>query len=139
MINAAAYLRACRLPVHNHSNFLYQRKEFFANSAATSDTPDLTSIPEEYHECADVFSQGKAETLPAHRPYDLKINLEEGAEPPPGRMYSLSPSELGPSEHLLKTMLGLVSSDPQLLPWSAYPLRKEKGRQFTTLCRLSWT
>jgi len=62
---------------------------------AKLDAPDLTNIPEEYHEFTDVFSQGKAGTLPAHCPYDLKINLEEGAEPPPGCMYSLSPSELG--------------------------------------------
>jgi len=62
---------------------------------AKSDAPDFTNIPEEYHEFTNVFSQGKAETLPAHHPYDLKINLEEGAEPPPERMYLLSPSELG--------------------------------------------
>ena len=62
---------------------------------AKSDAPDLTNILEEYYEFANVFSQGKAKTLPMHCPYDLKINLEEGAEPPPGRMYSLSPSELG--------------------------------------------
>src|SRR6266511_798177 len=40
-----------------------------------------------------VFSQAKADTLPAHHPYDLKIDLEEGAEPPLGRMYSLSQTE----------------------------------------------
>jgi len=95
MINAAAYLRACRLPGSQSFQLSLSKEGIFANSAAKSDTPDLTSIPEEYHEFADVFSQGKAETLPAHHPYDLKINLEEGAEPPPGRMYSLSPSELG--------------------------------------------
>jgi len=35
----------------------------------------------------------KAEVLPPHRPYDLKINLEEGAQPPVGPIYSLSASE----------------------------------------------
>ena len=46
------------------------------------------------HEFADVFNKKKADTLPPHRSYDLKIELEEGASPPPGRMYSLSPTEL---------------------------------------------
>ena len=32
--------------------------------------------------------------LPPHREFDLKIELEEGATPPPGRLYSLSPFEL---------------------------------------------
>jgi len=81
MINAAAYLQACRLPGSQSFQLSLLKEGIFANSAAKSDAPDLTNIPEEYHEFADVFSQGKVETLPAHCPYDLKINLEEGAEP----------------------------------------------------------
>jgi hypothetical protein len=66
------------------------------SAALTRDLSDLSSIPEEYHEFSNVFSKGKAETLPEHHPYNLKIDLEEGQAPPPGRMYSLSLSELGP-------------------------------------------
>jgi hypothetical protein len=62
--------------------------------ALTETLVDLSGIPEDYHEFTDIFSKGKVETLPPHRPYDLKINLEEGEAPPPGRMYSLSPLEL---------------------------------------------
>jgi hypothetical protein len=47
-----------------------------------------------YHEFADVFSKSKASTLPPHREYDLKIELEEGTHPPLGTLYSLSQSEL---------------------------------------------
>jgi len=66
-----------------------------AKSASLSDDiPDLSSVPEEYHEFADVFNKKKADTLPPHRPYDLKINLEEGSSPPVGHMYSVSQSEL---------------------------------------------
>ncbi|KAG6329096.1 hypothetical protein ID866_9993 [Astraeus odoratus] len=36
----------------------------------------------------------KAMELPPHRDFDLKIDLEEGASPPLGTIYSLSPSEL---------------------------------------------
>src|SRR6202522_3679211 len=66
-----------------------------AKSASVSDDiPDLSSVPEEYHEFADVFNKKKADTLPPHRPYDLNINLEEVSSPPVGHMYSVSQSEL---------------------------------------------
>ena len=68
---------------------------FFGKSASISDeAPDLSHVPEEYHDFTDMFNKHKADTLPAHRPYDLKINLEDGATPPIGLMYSLSQSEL---------------------------------------------
>ena len=56
--------------------------------------PDLSDVPEEYHDFADVFSDSLSEKLPEHRPYDLKINLEEGTSPPLGPIYSLLESEL---------------------------------------------
>ena len=65
-----------------------------ATHSNTTPAVDLSSVPEEYHEFVDVFSRKKADTLPPHRSYDLKIELEEGASPPPGCMYSLSPTEL---------------------------------------------
>ena len=55
---------------------------------------DLSAVPEEYHDFADVFSKAKASVLTPHREYDLKIELEEGANLPPSRLYSLSPVEL---------------------------------------------
>ena len=64
-------------------------------SASASSDPDLSHIPEEYHDFADVFSKGKADTLPPHCPYNLKINLEDGAILPIVPMYSLSQSEMG--------------------------------------------
>ena len=59
----------------------------FGNSAKMKDPIDLSSVPKDYHEYADVFSQGKADTLPPHHPsVDLKIDIEDSALPPPGRM-----------------------------------------------------
>ena len=55
---------------------------------------DLSNIPEEYHEFQDVFGKTKAGNLAPHCPYDLKIDLEENAEPPLRRMYLLSEIEL---------------------------------------------
>jgi hypothetical protein len=51
-------------------------------------------VPDVYHEFTDVFSKVRADTLAPHRPYDIKINLEEGASPPISPIYSLSASEL---------------------------------------------
>ena len=66
-----------------------------AQSSTTSSPPDLlSSVPEDYHDYADVFSKANASTLPPHRDYDLKIELEEGTTPPLGTIYSLSPVEL---------------------------------------------
>jgi len=56
-----------------------------ANSAKFAETPDLSNVLSEYHEFADI--------LPPHCPYDLKINLEEGAQPPVGPIYSLLASK----------------------------------------------
>ena len=65
------------------------------NSASISEeAPDLSSIPEEYHDFTDIFSKAKAEKLAPHRPYNLKINLEEGTSLPIVLMYPLSQSEL---------------------------------------------
>ena len=55
---------------------------------------DLLSVPEEYRDFPDIFSKKKADTLAPHRPYNLKINLQEGQSPLPGVVYSLLQSEL---------------------------------------------
>jgi len=61
-----------------------------AKSTTISEKINLSSIPEEYHEYANVFSKSKAETLAPHRPYDLRIDLEKDSHPPVGTIYSLS-------------------------------------------------
>jgi len=48
MINAAAYLRTCRLPGSQSFQLSLSKEGIFANSVAKSDAPDLTNIPEEY-------------------------------------------------------------------------------------------
>jgi len=64
-------------------------------SVSNSGQPNITitsGLPQ-FQTFADIFSKTKAEVLPPHRPYDLKINLKEGAQPPVGPIYSLSASE----------------------------------------------
>ena len=95
MINAAAFVRACKLSGAQTFRLHLSDLSSAANSASISEKPpDLSTIPEDYHDFADVFSEAKANNLAPHRPYDLKIDLEEGASPPVGTMYSLSQTEL---------------------------------------------
>jgi hypothetical protein len=56
--------------------------------------PGLDLIPPEYQEFRDVFSKESAQELPEHRIYDHRIPIQEGAVPPFGPVYNLSPHEL---------------------------------------------
>jgi len=64
------------------------------SASVSDDVPDLSQVPAEYHDFADVFSKSKAFTLALHRPYDLKIEILEGTAPPVTPMYPLSQIEL---------------------------------------------
>jgi len=67
--------------------------DIWANSTKFSEAADLSNIPSEYHEFANIFSKTKAEVLASHCSYNLKINLEEGAQPLVGPIYSLLASK----------------------------------------------
>ncbi len=54
----------------------------------------MNRVPQEYHDFCDMFSGKKANVLPLHRLYDLKIDLEEGTKPFHRPIYSLLPPEL---------------------------------------------
>src|SRR5258708_4271521 len=71
-----------------------------AIAALTETFPD--TILREYLEFCKVFSGEKANVLAPHRPYDLKINLEEGAKPFHGLIYSLLPPELATLRNFLE-------------------------------------
>jgi len=77
---------------HNFELCLYS-SDIQANFTKLAEAPDLSNVPSEYHEFANVFSKTKAKTLPPHHSYDLKINLEEGAQPLVDPIYSLLASE----------------------------------------------
>ena len=93
ILGAAAFLHASKLLSSYNFKLCLCSLDIQANSAKLAETPDLSNIPSKYHKFADVFSQTKAEILPPHHPYDLKINLEECAQPLVGPIYSLLASE----------------------------------------------
>ena len=95
LIGAAAFMRASKLPGSQCYKIHLSDPSVSAKSASVSDEPpDLSQVPKEYHDFADVFSKSKAFKLAPHRPYDLKIELEEGSAPPVTPMYPLSQTEL---------------------------------------------
>ena len=75
LIGAAPFMRLCRLQgmqtFHIHLSDLSTSTK---SASVSEEAPDLTNIPEEYHNFADIFSKAKAEKLALHR-YNLKINL----------------------------------------------------------------
>ena len=103
--------------------------EMSANSASTSTEIDLQDIPSDYHEFADVFSETRANILAPHRPYDLKINLEDGTAPPPGTVYSLSRSKQVALREFLDENLRIGFIRPSRSPHGAPVLfvRKKDG------------
>jgi len=95
LINAVAFCRACKLEGSTQfSIYLRPSGVDLHSTKLSSKGPDLSGVPSDYHEFADVFDKGKASQLPPHCPYDLKIDLEEGSTPPLGTIYPLSPVEL---------------------------------------------
>ncbi|KAJ3009535.1 hypothetical protein NUW54_g2750 [Trametes sanguinea] len=102
LVNTAAFLCSCRTSrsesyTLNLSAVLLDSVKG-RSSLVNKEPPDLSGVPSEYHEFANVFSKKKADTLPEHWPYGLKITLGEGKVLPLGLIYSLSQVEL----HILR-------------------------------------
>ena len=77
LINTAAYVHACKL--EGSIQFSIQLQPDGALQPASANTvPNLSAVPEEYHDFADVFSKAKASVLAPHWEYNLKIELEKG-------------------------------------------------------------
>jgi len=89
IIGATAFLYTLKLPDSSNFELYLCSSDIQANSAKLVKASDLSNVPSEYHEFTDVFSKTKAEVLAPHYPYNLKINLEEGAQPLVGPIYSL--------------------------------------------------
>ena len=112
-------------------------------SAQKSNTPvDLSSVPSEYHDYADIFSKSKVDTLPPQRPYDLKINFEEGTSLPLGLIYSLSPAELTALCEFIDKHLKSGFIHPTISPYGALILfvKKKNGQLWLCInfCGLNW-
>ncbi len=102
--------------------------------ASSAAPPDMTDVPAEYHNFADVFSDSLSEKLPEHRPYDLKINIEEGTSSPLGPIYSLSESELKALHEFIDDNLHNGFITPSRSPHGAPVLFVKKKTSELRLC-----
>ena len=64
-----------------------------------------TKLPEYYKDYLDVFDRKESDKLLLHRPFDCKIPLQEGKEPPYSPLYSISRDELQVVRNYLKENL----------------------------------
>ena len=134
IIGAVAFLHALKLPDSHNFELCLHSSDIQANSAKLAETPDLSNVLSEYHEFVNIFSKTKAETLPSHCSYDLKINLEEGAQPPVGPIYSLSASEQEALKEFIEENLNTGFIWPTSSPHSALVLFIKKKDGSLCLC-----
>jgi Reverse transcriptase (RNA-dependent DNA polymerase). len=137
LVNAAAFMRAAKLPgTKTFKLHLSDHVSARSSKTSTGTTPDtdFSSLPEEYQDFRDVFSKTDACHLAEHRPYDLKINLEDGTEPPLGTIYSLSPVELQTLRQFLDDHISMGFIRPTRSPFGAPVLFAKKKDGSLRLC-----
>ena len=93
IISAVVFLYVSKLPDSSNFELCLYSLDIQANSAKLAETSDLSNISSKYYEFVNIFSKTKAEVLTSHCSYNLKINLEEDAQPLVGPIYSLLASE----------------------------------------------
>ena len=93
IIGAAAFLHASKLLGSHNFELCLHSSDIQVNSAKLAEAPDFFNVPSGYYKFANVFRKTKAETHSPYCPYDLKINLEEGAQSLVGPIYCFLASE----------------------------------------------
>src|SRR5258708_9975111 len=86
------------------------------------------------HLHCNVFSGEKANALAPHQPYNLKINLEEGAKLFHGLIYLLSPPELTALREFLEENVWNGFIHPSKSPWGSPVLFIKKKDGSLHLC-----
>lgn len=133
LVNAVAFLRASKLEGSRTFHLSPDTLRLRSASFPTEEI-DLKNVPADYHDFADVFSKQRADALPEHRPYDLRIELEDGATPPLGPIYSLSPLELTTLREYLDENLATGTIRPSKAPCGAPILFVKKKDGSLRLC-----
>jgi len=116
IIGAVAFLHTSKLLGSNNFELCLHSLDIQANSIKLAEALDWPNVPSKYHEFTDVFSKTKVETLPPHCSYDLKINLEERAQPSVGPIYSLSASEQETLKEFIEENLNMDFIRPTSFP-----------------------
>jgi len=89
IIGTTTFLYTSKLLGSSNFELCLCSSDIQANSTKLAKAPNLSNVPSKYHKFADFFRKTKAEVLTPYHSYDLWINLEEGAQPLVGLIYSL--------------------------------------------------
>ena len=133
LINASLYACACKLEGTQCFQLRISLPEVTGQSTS-SVLVDLSALLEECHDFADVFSKSKAGKLADHRPYDLKITLDEGTVPPFGPIYFFSQEELAALHKFIDENLATGFIRPSCSPCGALVLFIQRKDGSLRLC-----
>jgi hypothetical protein len=131
LVNAAAFARICKLDDSETFQLRISSDKITPIPVAPN---EMDGIPPEYHDFADVFSKTKADMLAEHQPYDLKIDLEEGAELPLSQIYSLLQEEQKALRDFINENVPMGFIHPSLSPYRAPVLFSRKKDGGLCLC-----
>jgi len=134
IIGAAVFLHISKLLGSYNFELCLYSLDIQANFTKLAEAPDLSNVPSEYHEFADVFSKTKAEVFTSYCSYDLKINLKEGAQPLVGLIYSLLASEQEALKEFIEENLNMGFIQPTSSPHSVLVLFVKKKDGSLCLC-----
>lgn len=79
-------------------------------------SPDLSLVPDQYHDLIEVFSKSCMLSLPSPRPYDCSIDLLMGTPFPTSSLYSLSCPEREAKEKYIRESLAASLIRPSSSP-----------------------
>jgi len=94
IVSAAVFLHTSKLPGSSNFKLCLYSSDIQTNSTKLTEASNLSNVPSKYHKFTNIFNKTKAEVFAPYWSYNLQINLEEGAQPPVGLIYSLSVSSL---------------------------------------------
>lgn len=88
------------------------------------------TVPAEYHQYRDVFSEETFDTLPQSRPYDHAIELDTDAKPYCGKLYPMTNTEQTALDEFLTENLATGRIRPSKSAWGApfFFVKKKDGK-----------
>ena len=119
IIGATVFLCTSKLLGSHNFKLCLHSSNIQTNSTKFAEASDLSNVHSKYHKFANIFSKTKADVLASHCSYNLKINLEEGAQLLVGPIYSLSVSKQEALKKFIKENLNIGFIWPTLFLHSA--------------------